>query len=222
VSLNSPIQDYPSVRELLYGAMRASIEAAAVLSHNGTWCGDSNWGDDGHYLVNDHQGEYGMIRFRADGQCVGALHSGDPWRRSDIEAILAKVPSDLVRSLRSIVESPFLDSFRPPIGTAIFWSDRGQIVSTEEWETFYRYGAHAIRNELMPDSLWYDEAAENFDFTRRVPEVIASLARRRIDAGGPVILTAEEATVLLPAGSPGRDEALETLRTGGLWSMVSR
>jgi len=74
----------------------------------------------------------------------------------------------------------------------------------------------------MPDDVWFAEAAESFDFSRRVPEAIASVARRRIETGAPVTLTAAEADLLLPTGAPGRDKALETLRTGGARATISR
>jgi len=221
MSLTPPIDDYPPVHALLYGAVRASIGAAVWLGRDGTWGGNSNWDGDGDYLVNNHEGEYAMIRFLDDRTCVGALHSGDPYREYDVAESLEDTPSVLLPALRAIVESPFLSKPTPLI-TALFWSESGRVVSNEPWETFYRFGANAIWNELTPDDLWLTEGAELFDFSRQTALVIQGIARRRVQSAKPIALTPDEVSELFTIDSPKKDEGLDTLRQGGPWAVLSR
>ena len=218
---------FPSVAQLLHGAMREAVAAAGAQARSGSWFGNAHWDPAGFYFVDNHQGECGAIWFSSESIAAGILSSGDPWRKYDYRRAIARAPSEARSALLWLVqEYPFrFGEAASPRINAVFWSDDGRLAAPEPWSSFAEYGGRVLEAELKDDATWatdgWGPADEDGAPDPATARVMIALAKRRLAAGAAVTLTAREERTIVPVDALGRAEALDTLRCGGRWAIVA-
>ncbi|MCQ3929356.1 MAG: hypothetical protein DPW16_02770 [Chloroflexi bacterium] len=218
----------PLVQDLRTGAILYSI-AHAIFTAAHPFLAYEVWWDGMNYVRSDTQGTYGAITFKNDA-VVGVFFDHEsprsPYNRKRNSFLFSKKEKefDIDRYFRgiephlySIVQTetlPYrLEEFRGkvvPMITTAFWSSGDYLVGAESWDNIFKNGAFLVKIELLPTYEAMPLIEEDYEFTTKQMDLLASVFNRRMGTESPITLRSDELQVLLAEGREGI-EASKTL-----------
>lgn len=174
--------------------------------------GTQAWDAPDRYIVDDECGGSALLWFRSPA-AIGVFSTHQGWRDYDTGAAIAVAPEHARDALSAMVDVPL---FQPPcIGvSAVCWEDGGTFGGSEAWHHLYVHGGYLVDEESLDDEVWMREAPHVYGLDQDLLAAVARIAPRRIDSR-PLPLTRQELDLIVPAGAPWRDDALDRLLNGG-------
>ena len=167
------------------------------------------------YLVDDNEGCGIVVSFVLDGG-VALACCDDPCRPLEVASAIRAAPDEVAAVLDELRKLPFFSSFDRRF-TAMFWSTDGSLESAEPWYRTYAFGGEILSNELMDDDDWRVEGGEYYGVDSFATNAMCEIADR-VRPGFPTTLCEAEVELIAPRSANYRDEAIQDLVSGGVFS----
>lgn len=217
-ALMSLLLPSPSAEAFFRGVVRQCLVGVCSIGRFGR--DDAHaWDSPGRYLVNDGEGNVAGALFLPNGTCVAAVNDHESSRSVDLAALAARLPVGVYEPLASLFALPFLTSDYSSGITAVFWESGGKLCADEPWHAAYRFGGHIFRDELMDVAAWKAACEEEHELSDELVDLILAVSLRAL-WGQRIEVTETEISLLVPADSKHRDDALEELLYGDVFQIV--
>jgi hypothetical protein len=203
-----------SWHHLFRGSVRESLAATNCVARIGIQ-ETRAWEGPIRYVVDDNQGNVGVVEFRPDG-AVGAISAHTPVRPFDRVRAVAVAPARWQVALEQICRLPLLSEGAGI--SAVLWT-AGEFIQGPAPESWVNVGAELFRRELLADSVWEEEARAYYDLAPDVARLAIAIAARAVVRVPIVALPESELRLLVPKGSKHEEQALDLLTSDGLFEM---
>lgn len=205
----------PPSSRLFRGAVREALATAHATARIGF--GETHgWERPLDYVVDDNEGNVGIVRFLADG-AVAAICHHESTRRFNSDAAVAAAHPHSRDALAQLCRLPLLNGPHPI--SAVFWTEGELLRGPEAWSQTYLHGAELFRREFLNDVEWMEEGAVHHGLpadAASLVEVVASRARADIPL---LSMTEQELRTIVPPGSEFERDALSLLQSDGMFGL---
>ena len=203
-----------SWHNLFRGSVRESLAATNCVARIGIQ-ETRAWEGPLRYVVDDNQGNVGVVEFRSDG-AVGAISAHTPVRQFDGVRAVAVAPARWQVALEQICRLPLLSEGAAV--SALFWT-AGEFIQALAPESWVNAGVELFRRELLADSVWEEDARAYYDLAPDVARLAIAIAARAVVQVPIVALSESELRLLIPKGAEHEEQARDLLTSDGLFEM---